>query len=168
MTIKLENVSSRYGAPMGRHDDIHLETQIPRSVRLQRVRLDAGGYDSGGAYWGHYASLFVAEDADGNRQFVRAHSRAQAALTLGIGGLALVCMRPGDRFVDYGRAVLDGRAPMPKDCNRDAVILWMQESGAAMGQETARCRRPSGTLTIRYPLNMAHLLADVKGWEVAA
>lgn len=32
---------------------------------LQRVRLDSGGYDEGGAYWGHGAPLFRFESEDG-------------------------------------------------------------------------------------------------------
>lgn len=32
---------------------------------LRRVRLDSGGYDAGGAYWGHGAPLFEAFSEDG-------------------------------------------------------------------------------------------------------
>lgn len=32
---------------------------------LRRVRLDSGGYDSGGSYWGHGGALFEAFTADG-------------------------------------------------------------------------------------------------------
>lgn len=165
-TIRLENVSSRYGAPMGRRDSPSLETCVPRFVRLQRVRLDAGGYDSGGAYWGLRRpgeSLFVAEDGDGNRQFVDACSRAQAALKLGIGAFALKQRQPGDRFAEYGLAILDGRAPMPEGETRESVIQWIQESGAAMGQETARVIYPSGHRSPRYPLHMARALAAELG-----
>lgn len=170
-TIRLETVSSRYGAPMGRRDSPSLETCVPRFVRLQRVRLDAGGYDSGGAYWGLRRpgkSLFVAEDGDGNRKFVDAWSRAQAALKLGIGAFALKQRQPGDRFAEYGQDILDGRAPMPEGETRESVIQWMQESGAAMGQETARVIYPSGHRSPRYPLHMAHALAAElgDGWRV--
>lgn len=156
-TIKLENVSSTYGAPMGRRDSASLETAVPRFVRLQRVRLDSQGYDSGGAYWGLRRpgeSLFVAVDDDGNRQFVNAYSRPQAALILGIGSLAL---KVADRaaFKQYGLAILDGRAPMPKGETRESVIQWMQECGAAMGQETARVIGPNGYRSRRYPVHMA-------------
>lgn len=164
--ITLESVSSRYGAPMGRRDSASLETCIPRFVRLQRVRLDADGYDSGGAYWGHRApgeSLFVAEDGDGNRKFVDASSRAQAALKLGIGAFALKQRQPGDRFAEYGQDILDGRAPMPEGETRESVIQWMIESGAAMGQETARVIYPSGHRSPCYPVRMAHALAEELG-----
>lgn len=169
--INLESVSFRYGAPMGRRDDASIETSVPRFVRLQRVRLDSQGYDSGGAYWGIRRpgeSLFVAEDGDGNRQFVSAYGRAQAALKLSIGALALKvadCLE----FQDYGLAILDGRAPMPEGETRESVIQWMQESGAAMGQETARVIGPNGYRSRRYPMHMARAMAAErgKGFEVA-
>lgn len=170
--IKLENVSSRYGAPMGRADSASLETSVPRFVRLARVRLDSQGYDSGGAYWGlrrHGESLFVAVDDDGNRQFVSAYGRAQAAMILGIGSLALKVADHAE-FQQYGIAILDGRAPMPEGETRESVIQWMQECGAAMGQETARVFGPKGYRSRRYPLRMAQCLASEKGegFEVAA
>lgn len=34
-------------------------------ITLQRVRLDSGGYDSAGAYWGHGEPLFWAADDSG-------------------------------------------------------------------------------------------------------
>lgn len=45
------DVSSRYGAPMGRPSCDAGELQGP--ARLTRVPLNAGGYDRGGAYWGN-------------------------------------------------------------------------------------------------------------------
>jgi hypothetical protein len=45
--------------------------------RLQRVRLDSGGYDNGGAYWGTGAPLYVAfsgespEDSESHVCYVR-------------------------------------------------------------------------------------------------
>ncbi len=163
--INLEAVSSRYGAPMGRCDDASIKTAVPRFVRLQQVRLDSQGYDSGGAYWGIRRpgeSLFVAEDGDGNRQFISAYGRAQAALKLGIGALALKvadCLE----FQDYGLAILDGRAPMPEGETLESVIQWIQESGAAMGQETARVIGPNCYRSRRYPAHMARALAAERG-----
>lgn len=49
--IGLPKVSSRYGAPMGRHSD-PLHSFAGLKVSLRRVPLDGGGYDEGGAYWG--------------------------------------------------------------------------------------------------------------------
>lgn len=86
----IEKVSGQYGAPMGRpsytlrrdgsplhfdrhgdlmhveYDDAH-EWCLLRNSRLtfnmQRIRLDSGGYDKGGAYWGARSSrLYIARD----------------------------------------------------------------------------------------------------------
>lgn len=90
MTRKLEPVSTKYGAPMGRMDRPG-DTGAPLKFRIFRVRLDAGGYDNGGAYWGHGQPLYCAEadpvwgesidmECDGARLFIRADSRKQAKL----------------------------------------------------------------------------------------
>ncbi len=50
MEKKFENVSSKYGAPMGRHTGPTIS--YGGKITLQRVRLNSGGYDNGGAYWG--------------------------------------------------------------------------------------------------------------------
>jgi hypothetical protein len=70
----LSKVSSKYGAPMGRASDGPLSGR----VRLARVRLDRGGYDPGGAYWGAGEPLWRAEDAEGREQFLRAAGRDAA------------------------------------------------------------------------------------------
>lgn len=133
MAKQFEDVSGRYGAPMGRREDGYLETDIPRFVRLFRVRLDAGGYDDGGAYWGIGAPLWCAMDDDGNRQFIRAGTRERAALELNIPNTALKRPLPGNGLA-YGLAVLDGRVPFPGNGHtRESVIEWLRRSGAAMG-----------------------------------
>lgn len=48
-------------------------------VALYRVRLDSGGYDSCGCYFGHGAPLYRADDAEGHSTHIRAHDRAGAA-----------------------------------------------------------------------------------------
>lgn len=133
MTKQFEDVSSRYGAPMGRRESRSIDTSAPRSVRLFRVRLGADGYDDGGAYWGTGAPLWCAEDDDGNRQFIRAGTRERAALELNIPNPALKRPLPG-KGLAYGFAVLDGRAPFPGNGHtRESVIEWLRRSGAAMG-----------------------------------
>ena len=71
---------SQYGASMGRRDNI-TEALAVEKLHLQRVRLDSGGYDPGGAYWGHGAPLFVAW-GDGTEEvqemFFRAGYRDEA------------------------------------------------------------------------------------------
>lgn len=62
---KLPNVSTPYGAPMGRAEK-HQEPEGKLTVR--QVHLDNGGYDSGGAYWGLPNNLHLVEDESGEYQ----------------------------------------------------------------------------------------------------
>ncbi len=84
-TWQPSNVSSRYGAPMGRAatSDRDLRQIAPEPVKLtlQRVRLDSGGYDAGGAYWGSGEPLYRASDDMGLDEielFFRAPDRETA------------------------------------------------------------------------------------------
>ncbi len=76
-------VNSQYGAPMGRRSD-HLSALIvepQEKVTLRRIRLNSGGYDSGGAYWGIGQPLFywaVIQDGDESSGFLRARNREDA------------------------------------------------------------------------------------------
>lgn len=74
-----EPVNARYGAPMGRYTGPDV---LAGKVNLGRVRLDSGGYDPGGAYWGIGAPLYYAFDEDGNSQYLRARDRAEAKAKL--------------------------------------------------------------------------------------
>ena len=65
MPHTLKTVDARYGAPMGRMG-AHADTRRPYRFSLRRVRLDAGGYDSGGAYWGHGQPLYWASAVSGD------------------------------------------------------------------------------------------------------
>lgn len=71
-------VNSRYGAPMGRSSYGVPEQCAPKSIRVFKVNLDSGGYDDGGAYWGHGDALYCATDDADYRDFTRAKSRARA------------------------------------------------------------------------------------------
>lgn len=53
--ILVPKVSGRYGAPMGRHNRDGGFAIVPNGRRctLVQIPLDSGGYDQGGAYWGH-------------------------------------------------------------------------------------------------------------------
>lgn len=82
MGKQFPNVNSTYGAPMGRVEKG--TPQTPKSVRVFRVRLNAGGYDDGGAYWGHGLPLFCATDGRDYRHFVRAIDRIDAIAALEI------------------------------------------------------------------------------------
>lgn len=78
---KLTDVSSRYGAPMGRRN-FNPETDDQRFY-LQRVRFVDYDYDAGGAYWGGGTPLYrwVSEDHTGEG-FVRAKSRSEAKVAI--------------------------------------------------------------------------------------
>lgn len=79
----------RYGAPLGRVN--HDGGAVAHGMRwtLQHVRLNMGGYDRGGAYWGQGARLYwaAATGLDGNevsfyfrakdREAAKAHVRAK-------------------------------------------------------------------------------------------
>lgn len=73
-------VSCRYGAPMGRRNS-HPGNEPEEGSRfyLQRVRLDMGGYDRGGAYWGTGTPLYSYQSECGEVSgFLRANSRSEA------------------------------------------------------------------------------------------
>ncbi len=57
---KLVNVSSPRGAPHGRPAFRPADPTMPLKFYLQRIRLNNGGYDSGGAYWGFPDDLYWA------------------------------------------------------------------------------------------------------------
>lgn len=72
-------VNCAYGAPLGRRDG-RGDPDTAGPFYLRRVPLDSGGYDRGGAYWGHGAPLYGYEsrsdpDAQG---YLRAKSREDA------------------------------------------------------------------------------------------
>lgn len=83
--LNLSNACSIYGASMGRAStserDLRQLAPEPVKLNLQRVRLDSGGYDSGGAYWGAGEPLYRAADDNGLREvelFFRARDREHA------------------------------------------------------------------------------------------
>jgi len=106
----ITDMSCKYGAPMGRRDDLKelYDVAQPDSIKvhLQHVPFVDGCYDQGGAYWGYPANLYAAwayceiedlaeSDADmyGCRYdgFVRADNHADAKKQL-------AAMYPGIRF----------------------------------------------------------------------
>ena len=78
----LPDLSCKYGAPMGRRES-HGEPEPGATWHIQRVELDSGGYDSGGAYWGIGAPLYRTVSTCGNVEtFERFASRAAAEAQL--------------------------------------------------------------------------------------
>ncbi len=51
---KFSKAYSQYGASMGRPSEA-----LEGKVKLFQVRLDSGGYDNGGAYWGPGEPLWL-------------------------------------------------------------------------------------------------------------
>lgn len=72
--MHLSKACSQYGASMGRRSDASLEGKCS----LRQVKLDRGGYDSGGAYWGTGETLWRAQDENGREMFFRATDRIAA------------------------------------------------------------------------------------------
>lgn len=71
-------VSAAYGAPMGRSVG-HPGDEIVGRANLRRIRLDRGGYDPGGAYWGLGPPLWWVCGPDGEGEaFFRAADRETA------------------------------------------------------------------------------------------
>lgn len=75
MSYKFKDVSSIYGAPMGRYEN-KTERQYPVKFHLAIVKLTQG-YDNGGAYWGIGTPLYYAY-SDIQDMFIRASSRKEA------------------------------------------------------------------------------------------
>lgn len=74
----LPDVSSRYGAPMGRVERHDSSATAPKFT-LQRVRINSGGYDAGGAYWGLGQPLYWYSDENGDiTAYLRAPTREAA------------------------------------------------------------------------------------------
>jgi hypothetical protein len=77
--MKLSDVNSKYGAPMGRAEVREAEASSPVRFYLSRVPLNSGGYDSGGAYWGLGRPVYQAKQVDGPDEFfLRAADREDA------------------------------------------------------------------------------------------
>lgn len=93
---QFSEVSSRYGAPMGR-TDFGTPEHAQCKIRVFRVKLDSWGYDDGGAYWGGGKPLFCATDGADYRQFTRADSRLHAVAELEIEA-AQLAMPPRAQF----------------------------------------------------------------------
>ena len=121
------DVNSKYGAPMGRPQTYNL-VDTPKSSRLFKVNLDSGGYDDGGAYWGHGQTLWCAWDSQGGKQFVRASSRIAAAAILGITNSLLMLGLPRLEVESYFRSYCEDRMPPSL---RDAADWegWFEQNG---------------------------------------
>ena len=78
MKTFIQPVRCKYGAPMGRRTGPEFLDVDAGKVSLRCVPLNSGGYDSGGAYWGHGQPLWETLDVEGNGFIFRESSRAAA------------------------------------------------------------------------------------------
>lgn len=79
MSVKLPNVSSASGAPMGRRAKHGELSTADQKFTLRRIPINQGGYDSGGAYWGLGQPLYLYESEDCKvSDFIRAKDREDA------------------------------------------------------------------------------------------
>jgi hypothetical protein len=77
---KLDKAYDQRGSSMGRKDYI-TEPLLDTTFHLERIPINKGGYDSGGAYWGTGAHLYIAYaqgSEEEQRVFVRAWTRSGA------------------------------------------------------------------------------------------
>lgn|SRR5574337_180263 len=118
-------VSCKYGASMGRHNYGHIEDCAPRTVRLFHVRLDSGGYDDGGAYWGNGEPIYCATDDADYFATIRASNRTHAALLLDIDTKQLRAKLRGLAWLRYSvRGAMIGKA---------SPVLEISEFGKPVG-----------------------------------
>lgn len=69
----------QYGAPMGRQSWNDNGKPFQGRFYLRHIRLNQGGYDSGGAYWGTGQRLYGFAAADDSvNGFIRAYDREDA------------------------------------------------------------------------------------------
>lgn len=67
------------GASLGRRNRLEYPLEAPAKFYLRRVRINSGGYDEGGSYWGVGLPLYFARDDDREiDMFLRAVSRDDA------------------------------------------------------------------------------------------
>jgi len=85
--IRLSEMNSSCGAPMGRHAK-HMTGLTDPQFFLERVPMVDGGYDCGGAYWGSPDNLWCADfttpltSTTIVHYFIRANSREEAMVVV--------------------------------------------------------------------------------------
>lgn len=75
--LKLSQVDSSSGAPMGRNNTMPDDPSAPITLEIERLAAIDGDYDTGGAYWGTASEIWCAH-GDGVQVFVRADDLAEA------------------------------------------------------------------------------------------
>ena len=120
-------VSCKYGAPMGR-PTYPIRDKGFKDIQLFKVNLDSGGYDDGGAYWGHsYSSLYCARNEE-SQEFVRAYSREHAAAHLGLCNLDLARSLNKQKVADLFMSWTNNRLP-PQWGEVEYLGSWFEKFG---------------------------------------
>lgn len=127
MSRQFPTVNCRYGAPMGR-PTYPIREKGFKDIQLFKVRLDSGGYDDGGAYWGNrYNSLYCARNEE-SQEFVRAYSREHAAALLGLDNFDLVRPLNKQKVADLFMSCTNNRLPSQWGEVED-LGLWFEGFG---------------------------------------
>lgn len=91
MDLKLERVSSKYGAPMGRPNALPADPSVKVQLHLRLLDMVDGDYDEGGAYWGGGGDPIRVAYNEDVLVFVRTRTRYEAKA-------AVLKLIPGARF----------------------------------------------------------------------
>lgn len=102
-----------------------------RSIKLFKVRLDSGGYDDGGAYWGNsYSALYCAQCPITNAQeFVRAYSREHAAALLDLCNADLIRPLNKQKVEDLFMSWTNNRLPPQWRVVEEYLGQWFEKFG---------------------------------------
>ncbi|MBR8043386.1 hypothetical protein KDW40_02245 [Burkholderia cenocepacia] len=161
---RLKDVSSRYGAPMGRPCQ-HLSADARLQLVVHECPIDSQGYDEGGAYWGVSGkSLWRACAEDGFACFVRAADRRAAIAEIrGMYPNATILDVPFDRWIEefligYQEAALFFSLVTDEDGNEVPL-----KNGCGLAERTEAAMRMDCMAFARANVNLLrHAYADGK------
>lgn len=127
MARQFPAVNCQYGAPLGRRTYPIREKGF-KDFQLFKVKLDSGGYDDGGAYWGNsYNSLYCARNEEA-QEFVRAYSREHAAALMDLCNADLVRPLNKQKVQDLFMSWTNNRLP-PQWKEVKYLGLWFEKFG---------------------------------------
>ena len=106
------------GASMGRSNR-QGEADIAERFHLRRVRLNSGGYDSGGAYWGHGGEMYEAFSPSGAFMVMRVWPADRSAAFAARGGARIGEPGHAEFAARYPRWAKTGSREAAKDMVRE-------------------------------------------------
>lgn len=149
-TLTLPNVSSRYGAPMGRPDNLPDNPHAPVSLHLERLRMVDGDYDEGGAYWGGpgpAGAMYCAWNEQGVRVYLRAIN-LELAKRMVARVLTNASFDPASELDEFSRAYI-------------TAALWTFDEEAPAG-DYEQTGRPDELLEKLAPEALAQMREDCR------